>query len=104
MRGRLLFRLFLVTAVVGASSVAATAGLTARTTARAIERQQGQTAAVGLWHDADPVRPRQTSGNLVADAIRHTPTAFGLRLPGRSGQPETGTAGRQPPTPARDRL
>ncbi|MYR97185.1 MULTISPECIES: sensor histidine kinase [unclassified Streptomyces] len=42
---RLLFRLFLVSAVVGACSVAATAWLTARTATGAIEREQGQIAA-----------------------------------------------------------
>ncbi|MFH9736837.1 sensor histidine kinase [Streptomyces roseolus] len=42
---RLLFRLFLVSAVVGACSVAATAWLTARTATGAIEREQGQITA-----------------------------------------------------------
>ncbi|WP_328623842.1 HAMP domain-containing histidine kinase [Streptomyces sp. NBC_00353] len=28
----------------------------------------------GLWLDADPVRMRQALGNLVANALRHTPT------------------------------
>ncbi|MBW1599485.1 cell wall metabolism sensor histidine kinase WalK [Streptomyces sp. JJ38] len=45
LRKRLLFRLFLVSALVGACSVAATAWLTARTATGAIEREQGQAAA-----------------------------------------------------------
>ncbi|MGW3561123.1 two-component sensor histidine kinase, partial [Streptomyces sp. NPDC000963] len=42
---RLLFRLFLVSVVVGACGVAATAWLAARTATGAIEREQGQIVA-----------------------------------------------------------
>jgi two-component system sensor histidine kinase BaeS len=37
----------------------------------------------GLWMDADPVRMRQVLGNLVSNALRHTPTQGTVTLSAR---------------------
>ncbi|MEU6621985.1 HAMP domain-containing sensor histidine kinase [Streptomyces litmocidini] len=76
---RLLFRLFLVSAVVGACSVAATAWLAARTATGAIEREQGQNvAADARIHD-----------QLLAYAATH-PTWSGVHPEVRRLSRETG--------------
>ncbi|WP_313896472.1 HAMP domain-containing sensor histidine kinase [Streptomyces sp. GC420] len=40
-------------------------------------------AGSGVWLDADPVRMRQTLGNLVSNAIRHTPAGGTVTLTAR---------------------
>ncbi|MFE7892985.1 sensor histidine kinase [Streptomyces sp. NPDC057412] len=60
--------------VAAAHQVAAdTAGVTVRTTAEGTP-----------WLDADPVRMRQALGNLVSNALRHTPSGGTVTLSARS--------------------
>ncbi|MFF5426399.1 MULTISPECIES: sensor histidine kinase [unclassified Streptomyces] len=47
-----------------------------------------------LWLDADPVRLRQAVGNLVSNAIRHTPAGGTVTLSGSADGAE-GTGGRE---------
>ncbi|MFJ9738254.1 sensor histidine kinase [Streptomyces sp. NPDC101166] len=71
----------LLAQVAAAHRVAAeAAGVTLR--AGAGERTGAETGGAG-WLDADPVRLRQALGNLVTNAVRHTPPEGTVTLTGR---------------------
>ncbi|WP_189929816.1 sensor histidine kinase [Streptomyces sulfonofaciens] len=54
-----------------------------RVAAEAAGVRMGTTVGADTWVDADPVRMRQALGNLVSNAIRHTPAGGALALTAR---------------------